>query len=86
MAIVYMTKVPDSLKDTSDVEITPEMIEAGAAYVLECYPSNGMPILGFEEDQAEQLVRKILLRMGFRLADDCFPNDDRKAVELTSGF
>ena len=73
-------------RDTPEIEITPEMIEAGAAYVLEYYPSNGKPILAFEADQAERLVRKILLRMGFRLTDNCFSNDDRKAVELASGF
>ena len=78
--------MPSERRDASEIEVTPEMIGAGAAYVLEYYPSDGMPILGFEADQAERLVRKILLRIGFRLVDNCFPNDDRKAVELASGF
>ena len=70
----------------ASVEITPDMIKARAAYVLEYYPSNGMPILGFDADQAECLVRKILLRIGFRLSDDCLANNDRKAQDRASSF
>lgn len=35
MAIVYMTKAPDSPKGTGGVEITPEMIEAGVSVLAD---------------------------------------------------
>ena len=81
-----MPNTPQPGQAGVEIEITPEMIEAGAAYILDRYPSNGIPILGFEADEAERLVRLMLLRIGFRLADDCFPNDNRKAVELASSL
>lgn len=59
-----MTKVPDSLKDTGDVEVTPEMIEAGEDAYDDWYCDGGL------DDGRVAMLAKLIYGAMSRVAAD----------------